>query len=126
MYPENSITNNMKILVSFLLLALAVPWSHAQIPIEAPADQELLQHITDILKECSKLKPGTTRTELLKHFSVQGGILNASKASFKYNHCPYIKVDVEFNLTNPNQGTQSLTDTIKSISKPYLDWEVID
>ena len=112
----------MKILVSFLLLALMATWSRA----DTPADRELSSQVSDILKEWSKLTPGTSRAELLKVFTTEGGLSNAGGRRFVYRHCRYIKIDVTFNLTDPNEAREMPTDTIKTLSKPFPEWTVID
>jgi len=112
----------MKILASFLLLAVMTACSQA----DTPADAKLTSQVSDILKEWSALKPGTTRAELLKVFTTEGGLFDAAGRRFVSRRCPYIKVDVRFILTEPDQKVESPTDTIKSISRPFLEWSIID
>jgi hypothetical protein len=114
----------IKILASFLLLALMVPVpSYA----DSSINLELSRQASEILKEWSTIKPGTTRLELLKLFTPEeGGISNSTQRRFIYKHCPYIKVDVEFILANPNQRVELPTDTVKAISKPYLEYAIAD
>jgi len=92
------------------------------------ADENLAKQISGILTECQKIKPGTTRAELLKIFTTEGGLSTAKHRTFVYRSCPYIKVDVDFTLSDPKQDAldERPTDTISKISKPYLDWSVID
>ena len=84
--------------------------------------------LAEIMKECQQLKPGATRAELMKIFTTEGGISNAKQRTFPHRHCPYIKVDVQFNLTDPKQSVvkELPTDTITKISQPYLAWSIID
>jgi len=112
----------MKILVLFLLLAFMVSFSHA----DTPANRELASQISDILKEWSKLKPGITRAELLKVFTIEGGISTVREHHYVSRRCPYVKIDVQFTLTEPNQKAELPTDTIQTISKPYLEWSIAD
>jgi hypothetical protein len=74
------------------------------------------------------IKPGMTRAELLKVFITEGGLWTGKHRTFVYHRCPYIKVDVDFTLSDPDQNVleERPTDTISNISKPYLDWGVID
>jgi hypothetical protein len=92
------------------------------------ADTNLTKQISEILIECQKIKPGMTRAELLKAFDMEGGLSSATQRTFVYRGCPYIKVDVDFNLSDPQQKTleERPTDTISKISKPYLDWSISD
>ncbi|HTX22361.1 MAG TPA: hypothetical protein VMD27_10975 [Candidatus Aquilonibacter sp.] len=92
------------------------------------ADTNLTKQISEILTECQKIKPGMTRAELLKVFTMEGGFSTATHRTFIYRGCPYIKVDVDFNLSDPKQNAleERPTDTISKISKPYLDWSIGD
>ena len=100
-----------------------VSWSHA----DAPADRKLTSQVDEILKEWSMLKPGMTRSELSKNFSPElGGLFAISDMRYCSKHCPYIKVDVKFTLTQPNQKTELPTDVIQTISKPYLEYAISD
>jgi hypothetical protein len=91
-------------------------------------DRNLTKQISAILTGCQKIKPGMTRAELLKVFTTEGGISSATHRTFVYRGCPYIKVDVDFTLSDPKQKTveERPTDTIHKISKPYLEWSIND
>jgi hypothetical protein len=86
-------------------------------------DKDLTKQISNILSECQKIKPGMTRSDLLKVFTTEGGISTATHRIFVYRGCHYIKVDVEFALSEPGQNVleERPTDTISKISKPYLE-----
>ena len=75
-----------------------------------------------------KRKLGTTRDELLKVFKEEGGISTRTWQRYAYRDCPYIKVDVEFEPVGEteNKMLRSPRDTIKKISKPYLEWSIVD
>ena len=91
-------------------------------------DKDLAKQIPSILSECQKIKPGMTRAELLEVFTTEGGLSTAAHRTFVYRGCPYIKVDVDFTLSDPKQKIveERPTDAISKISKPYLEWSVID
>jgi hypothetical protein len=103
-------------------------------------DRDLSQKISEILRECEKIKPGMTRADLLKTFKKQGGISTRTHQTFVYRGCLYVKVDVEFEVKTPEPNTadkpqdetthetlgKKPTDVIKKISQPYLQWAVID
>jgi hypothetical protein len=131
----NGSNNLMKLISSlrlaFVLAAAATIVSCARIqprPINAKRDEKLTQQISEILKECQTIKPGMTRAELLKVFTVEGGLWTARHRTYVYRQCHYIKVDVDFDLSSPEQGALDTlpTDTIKKISQPYLQWAIID
>ncbi len=92
------------------------------------AATNLTKQISEILTECQKIKPGMTRAELLKVFTTEGGLATATRRTFIYRGCPYIKVDVDFTLSDSKQNAleERPTDTINKISKPYLDWSIGD
>jgi hypothetical protein len=108
-----------------------VDWSRLKIGLKlyyAPETSDLTNQISVILIECQKIKPGMTRAELLKVFTTEGGLSTAVHRTFVYRGCPYIKVDVDFILSNPKRNIveEQPTDTISKISKPYLDWSIND
>ena len=108
-----------------------VDWSHLKIGLELYYTSEasdLTKQISAILTGCQKIKPGMTRAELLKVFTTEGGLSTAMHRTFVYRGCPYIKVDVDFTDSDPNQKMveEHPTDTISKISKPYLEWGIID
>jgi hypothetical protein len=92
------------------------------------------QWVTDSLKEMQKVKVGMTRADLLKVFTTEGGLSTGLNRTYVYQGCPFIKVDVEFKPVGrparDKDGRVTLVeasgDVIKKISKPYLDWTVLD
>jgi hypothetical protein len=113
----------MKIFTAILFLTLLIPHCLA----DAAADKQINAQLSAFLQELDKLKPGSTRAELLKHFTPDGGLQQPPKderlISIRFND---IKVDVKFNLTTPDQKTELPTDTIRTISRPYLELPALD
>ena len=64
----------------------------------------------------------------LNVFTTEGGLSTAKHRTFVHRRCPYIKVDVDFMLSDPKQSAvdERPTDTVSRISKPYLDWSIAD
>src|SRR5580658_7829943 len=60
----------------------------------ADEDQALTKKVCAILTECEKIKPGTTRAQVLKAFTSEGGI--AVGRTYVSRRCPIIKIDVWF------------------------------
>jgi hypothetical protein len=123
----------MKLRLLLCLLSLAFIGALAEgtngiPPAETKPDKDLTKQISDVLSDCQKIKPGATRSDLLKIFTIEGGIHTARHREFVYRRCRYVKVNVEFTLSEPGQDTleERPTDTIHSISKPYLEWGIID
>jgi hypothetical protein len=84
--------------------------------------------IAKSLKEMQTIKVGMTRSQLLKVFKEEGGISNRVWRRYVYRKCPYIKVDVEFKAIEKPQDkfTQHPNDKIAKISKPFLEWAIVD
>jgi hypothetical protein len=74
------------------------------------------------------LKVGMTRTDLLKVFSEEGGLSTRTQRQYVYRECPYIKVAVEFERVGNAEAPfpESGEDRIVKISRPFIEWSVID
>lgn len=114
----------------FILLLIAAPLS-AQNP---QGQQEQTEWVINSLKEMKTIKVGMTRADLLKVFTTEGGLSTGLNRTYVYRKCPYIKVDVEFKpVGRPARDAdgrvtlkEANEDVIKKISRPYLDWMVLD
>jgi hypothetical protein len=90
--------------------------------------------VGDALKRMETIKPGMRRKELLVVFTTEGGLSTPLHRTFVSRDCPYFKVDAEFDAVGrPNRdgdgrGTivESDQDRIIKISRPYLEFGVID
>lgn len=90
--------------------------------------------IVSVIRETSKIKPGMTRADLLKIFGEEGGISTPLERTYVYKSCPYVKVRVEFSLFGRPErdsdgrvtSVEDARDIIKSISKPYLEYMIMD
>ena len=116
------------IMASFFVLLLSVSTLPAQ---SSQRPQEKTEWIADTLKEIQKIKIGMTREDLLKVFSTEGGLSTPFNRTYVYRECPYIKVDVEFEPVGRRDSQGGVTeeandDVIKKISRPYLEWGIID
>ena len=74
------------------------------------------------------IQSGMTRGDLLKVFTVEGGLSNRVHRTYVSRDCPYFKVTVEFKEGGPPgangdqmQFGESSADIILKISRPYLD-----
>jgi hypothetical protein len=70
------------------------------------------------------IKPGMTRADLFKVFAGEGGIYSSTRGHYVFRDCQFFKVDVVFTLTTP--PVESPSDTIKTISTPYIQRIAID
>jgi len=87
-------------------------------------DEEHTAWITDVLKSAQTIKVGMTRSDLMKVFTTEGGLSTTSQRKYVYRHCPYIKVDVKFTAASPSEELP--TDKIVRVSRPYLEWSIMD
>ncbi len=92
--------------------------------------QQLLQDhtewISQSLRRIQSIKPGATRAELLEVCTTEGGISTRSSKTYVYRECPYIKIDVEFKPIDDGKWDEKPEDVITKISKPYLEWSIIN
>lgn len=92
-------------------------------------DVEHTKWISDVLSSIATIKPGMTRRELFGLFAEEGGLSSRKQKTYVYRHCPYIKVNVEFSLVD-EMGQDAMAenpgDRIVSISKPYLEFAIMD
>jgi hypothetical protein len=96
---------------------------------EAQRLQEAQKHsewVAKSLKEIQTVKAGMTRADLLKVFTEEGGLSTRKWRTYAYHECPYIKVDVKFEPVADGGNSESPDDKIVEISKPYLDWQILD
>ena len=114
-----------------IVLSVGLVMVHAQQPVKfANANG----WVVSVINETSKIKPGMTRSDLLKVFEEEGGLSTGISRTYAFRSCPYVKVDVEFEpVGRPERdqdGRVTLTedprDLIKKISKPYLDLPIMD
>jgi hypothetical protein len=108
--------------VTFVSVATALPAS------KSSGTDEHTEWIAKSLKEIEGVKVGMTRLDLLRVFKEEGGISTRTWRRYAYRDCPYIKIDVEFEPVGEpeNKMNQSPKDKIIKISKPFLEWSIID
>jgi hypothetical protein len=80
------------------------------------------------------IQPGMTRRDLLEIFTTEGGLSTGLRRTYVSQECPYFKVDVEFEAvgrpSRDEEGRVTLVeddrDVIVKISKPYLQFSIMD
>jgi hypothetical protein len=98
-------------------------------PEGSPAlDGEHTQWVDSVLRWTLDIKPGMTRKDLFRVYTEEGGISTRTHRIYVLRGCPYIKVNVEFvPVGNDSDGlTESPNDKILEISKPYLEYSILD
>jgi hypothetical protein len=95
---------------------------------DAPFDVAHTQWLASVLRWTYDVKPVTTRRNLLRVYAEEGGLSTRTQRTYVLKGCPYIKVDVKFlPVGNVQDGlTQDPNDKIQEISKPYLDYSIMD
>ena len=100
----------------------------------AQCAEDHLAWVVQALKRMQTIKPGMNRKILLKVFTTEGGLSTRLERTFVSRDCPYFKVDVEFQAVGrPNRdenGRVTLVeddrDIILKISRPYLQFNIVD
>lgn len=97
------------------------PLGLVTLPGEPVIDWGHTQWVNNVLAWTATIKPGMTRSDLLRVFTTEGGLSTRTRRTYVLKQCPTIKVDVEFSFSE-NEGD----DRITQISKPYLGYGVYD
>lgn len=93
------------------------PLQPVTLPGEPVIDWEHSQWVSSVLAWIATIKPGMTRSDLLRVFTTEGGLSTRTHRTYVLKSCRAIKVDVEFSIS----GNEA-EDRIAQISKPYLDY----
>ncbi|HTW65791.1 MAG TPA: hypothetical protein VME17_14290 [Bryobacteraceae bacterium] len=105
-----------------------------QIREQTDSNREHVQWVAESLKSMLSVKPGMTRGDLLRVFTTEGGVFTGLHRTYVFRECPYFKIDVDFEAVGrparDPEGrvtlTESEADTIKTISRPYLQFSASD
>ena len=94
----------------------------------AMAKAEHTEWLARSMREIETIKPGMDREDLLKVFQVEGGLSTRTQRKYAYRECPYVKVDVTFEAVGSPEDklTESPNDKITKVSKPFLEWSIVD
>ena len=111
--------------ISLLMSIIIISARTGQTETETITHSEWVQRS---LTAIETIKVGMTRQDLLKLFTVEGGISTRTSRTYVFRECPYIKVNVRFEPVGAPQDKLKGhdQDRIISISKPYLERSVID
>jgi len=97
------------------------PLQSGTLPGEPVIDWEHSQWVSSVLAWIATIKPGMTRSDLLRVFTTEGGLSTRTHRTYVLKQCRTIKVDVEYSIS----GNEA-EDKITQISKPYLDYGICD
>ncbi len=112
------------IVISSILAVSAVAQSGGPRGYGSEFDREHTEWIADALHSMKAVKVGMTRADLEKVFTTEGGFSGPSWRTYVYRKCPYIKVDVKFAAAS--RVKELPTDKVVEISRPYLEWAIMD
>jgi len=93
------------------------PLEPVTLPGEPVIDWGHTQWVGNVLAWIATIKPGMTRSDLLRVFTTEGGLSTRTHRTYVLKRCPTIKVDVEFSIS----GNEA-EDKVTQISRPYLDY----
>jgi hypothetical protein len=104
------------------------PLEFVTLPGSPVVDWDHTQWVSSVLAWTADIKPGMTRRDLVRVFTVQGGLSRRTERTYVLKQCPYIKVDVEFTAVSKEEDplTEMPDDKIVRISKPYLEYSHMD
>jgi hypothetical protein len=102
------------------------PQQIVSLPGAPPIDWGHTQWIESVLSWTNRVREGKTRKDLAEVFTTEGGISTRAHKTYVLKGCPYIKVDVEFSFKDGREFDENPNDKIVKISKPYLDYSIMD
>jgi hypothetical protein len=90
--------------------------------------------VARVLEQMLTIQPGMTRSQLLTVFTTEGGVFTGLERQFVSRECPFFKVHVKFEAVgrpsrdSDGRGTsvEGPDDRIVTISRPYLEFSIID
>jgi hypothetical protein len=117
-------------IISLILLATSIVAGLAVFARSGAQSQDAKAHsewIAQSLREMETIKVGMTRADLLRVFREEGGLSTRTQRQYVYRECLYIKVAVEFEPVDTTQVfPENGKDKIVKISRPFIEWSVID
>jgi hypothetical protein len=83
--------------------------------------------VQQAMQSLERLHNGSTRKEVERDFQPDGGVQAGDWTRYVFRKCSLIKVEVRFVGDSPDSHAEFLqTDTVVSISRPYLDLPFAD
>lgn len=110
--------------IATCLLISGISVSHSQQP--SSTDEEHGKWIASVIDAIDAIKPGMTREAMKEVLQEEGGLSTRTHRTYVYKQCPYIKVNVVFAPTDADPGTEKPEDKVVSISRPYLEYRIMD
>jgi hypothetical protein len=115
-------TKRLALLVGLIFFVLRGATAQPQQSQEQPC-----RLIVQALEAAKKLKPGMLRADIEKDFQPDGGVSFRTQGRYVFRMCPYIKIDVNFDLQGPTETpSPSPKDRIATVSRLYLEYPFAD
>ena len=89
-------------------------------------DKAHQQWLEERYKEATSIKPGMTRSDLLKLFWRDGGFQSATEQRFVLKSCHLIKIEVRFDKYDFANKQPDDSIRIVEVSRPYLQPMALD
>lgn len=98
------------------------------VPEGADLNKERTKWVAKIMRQIETIRPGMKRKDLDELFTVDGGVSMRTEQRYVLRECDCIKIDVRFKT--PPEARKGIwedpEDVIESVSKPYLEWPIMD
>jgi hypothetical protein len=122
------------VLISIIAIGGSASFRPTHSASQEQGTQDHIAWVTHTLVKMETIKPGMIREDLLKVFKTEGGWSTALQRTFVSRDCPYFKVDVEFKpVPRPDRdnarfvtSVEDNRDIIVKVSKPYLQFSIMD
>jgi hypothetical protein len=85
--------------------------------------------VSQALEAVGRIHKGTTRADVEREFVRDGGLFSRERTRYSFRICPSIKVEITFAPGKGGEGdfvSGSPSDTVTSVTKPYLEYPVKD
>lgn len=125
----------MKTILRFSIVGVwiwaALVCAQAQSP-KIDSDKDFAKWVERCLNDFESIKVGTTREEIERKWTMDGGIQVLSQNRYVHRVCGCFKIDVEFDVKGnaadkrPMWEIWSKKDKVIKVSKPYLERPVSD
>ncbi|HUB18002.1 MAG TPA: hypothetical protein VL990_05165 [Acidobacteriaceae bacterium] len=113
---------------AFALIILLGSSAIVSAPQPEPAPSSCCTMVEQAMAAASAIKAGMTRADVEKKFRLDGGISSAYVANYVFRECPTIKIEVGFERMDDKGRiiTGGPSDMVKYVSRPFLDYPVMD
>lgn len=101
----------------------------SQAPQQVPASRcEACSEVTQAIEAAGRIKEGSTREDVEKEFTTEGGLSTRDQRVYVFKECHSIKIVVSFSLdpSDKSLSEEAPGDVVKSVSKPYLQYPIAD